>query len=134
MKDDTSLELVTRQQAEQIVQLTTLVKQFSAVLMAMDQRMAKLEKLLDRKVTIEAKQYKAIQKAVKERSRELCEKYKLDPKEAGKVFRKTITAEVMNRYGVQDLHDLPDIYYDIVLQEIAGFTSFALVCKLRGGE
>lgn len=134
MKDDMSLELVTRQQAEQIVQLTTLVQRFSSVLLAMDQRMAKLERLLDRKVTIEAKQYKAIQKAVKERAKELCDKYKLDQKEAGKVIRKAITSEVLTRYGIQDLHDLPDNYFDIVLQEIAGFTSYALVCKLRGGK
>lgn len=134
MKDEVSLDLVTRQQAEQIVQLTALVQRFSSVLIAMDQRMAKLERLLDRKVTIEAKQYKAIQKAIKERAKELCDKYKLDPKEAGKVIRKAITTDIMARYGVTDLHDLPDNYYDIILQEIAGFTSFALVCKLRGGK
>lgn len=134
MKDEVSLDLVTRQQAEQIVQLTQLVQRFSSVLLAMDQRMAKLEKLLDRKVTIEAKQYKSLQKAIKERASELCEKYKLDPKEAGKVIRKSITKELMTRYGVQDLHDLPDNYYDICLQEIAGYSSYALVCKLRGGK
>ena len=132
MTEELSLVQITRQQAEQITQLTTLIKQFSAAVMAMDRRMEKLERMLDRKVTIEAKQYKAIQKAIKERGRELCDKYRLDQKEAGKAIRKAIASDIQTRYGVTDLHDLPDNYYDIVLQEIAGYTSYALICKLRG--
>lgn len=132
MTEELSLMQITRQQADQITQLTALVRQFSTVVMAMDRRMEKLERLLDRKVTIEVKQYKAIQKAIKERGKELCEKYRLDLKEAGKTIRKAITVDLQTRYGVTDLHDLPDNYFDIVLQEIAGFTSYALICKLRG--
>lgn len=128
---DLSLEVVTRQQAEQIRQLTTLVRQFSTIVMAMDQRMAKLERLLDRRVTIESKQYKAIQKAIKERGKAICDKYHLDAKEAGKIIRKEITGYIISRYGVTDLHDLQDNYYDIVLTEINNWTSYALVCRIR---
>ena len=127
-----SMDMITRQQAEQVAQLATIVRQFSTMMAAMDQRMARIEKLLDRKVTIEAKQYKALLKAIKERARALCDKHHLDQKDAGRAIRKAITADILARYGVSDLHDLQDSYFDIAMAEINAFTSYALICKLRG--
>ena len=49
------------------------IQQMGAVVTALDQRMKKLEKLTEQRVTINSKQAKALQKRVQARSAVLCE-------------------------------------------------------------
>ena len=51
------------------------IQQMGAVVTALDQRMKKLERLTEQRVTINSKQAKALQKRVQARSAVLCEKH-----------------------------------------------------------
>ena len=125
------LEDLTRQQAAQLQQMGLFIQQFGGYMAAMEQRLKKLEKLTEQKVTINSKQAKALQKRVQARSAALCEKYGFSYADDGETFRRAIWRDLKGQYAIDDIHDLPAVYFDIAAQFVDNWTSYSVVRKLR---
>lgn len=107
------------------------IQQMGAVVTALDQRMKKLEKLTEQRVTINSKQAKALQKRVQARSAVLCEKHGFSYAEDGEAFRRTIWRDLKAQYAIDDIHDLPAAYFALAGTFIDGWSSFQTVRKVR---
>lgn len=125
------LEDLTRQQETQLQQMGLFLQQFGGYMAAMEQRIKKLEKLTEQKVTISSKQAKALQKRVQARSAALCEKYGFLYADVGETFRRAIWRDLKGQYAIDDVHDLPAVYFDIAAQYIDGWNSYSIVRKVR---
>lgn len=125
------LETLTRQQETNLQQMGLFLQQFGGYMAMMEQRIKKLEKLTEQRVTISGKQAKAIQKRVQARSAALCDKHGFLYADDGEAFRRAIWRDLKGQYGIDDIHDLPAVYFDIAAQYIDSWQSFSLVRKLR---
>ena len=83
-----TLEQLTRQQDYNNQQMSLFLQQLGGYMSAMEQRIKKLEKLTEQKVTISGKQAKALQKRVQARSAALCDKHGFLYTEHGETFRR----------------------------------------------
>ncbi len=68
--------------------------------------------------------------AMRKRGVAICEKYHL-PGEAAPMIRAAIKAEVLGRWRVKNLHDLPESVLGDATGAIAGWDSYSLVRKIR---
>lgn len=138
VSEHTELMTITKQQhdnllmmAESSRQMAVMVQQLGAVMTALNSRMARMEKILDQKVTVDSRQAKTLQKSVRERAKALCEKHDLSYAQDGKRLRAAINRAVLSQYGVEDIHDIPASYYDLALALIQGWTSFQVIRQIR---
>ena len=129
-----SLEMITRKQYEQLVQLGTMVQQFGSIIMALDQRIASLEKALAQKTTLTHDQVKMLNAMIASRAQEQCTKYGLDYKVAGSRIRSAIRKDTLRQCGVKDLHDVKSSYYDTAAGCIRAWSSYKLIMSIRNEE
>lgn len=126
-----SLAQLTVRQENSVQQMGLFLQQLGGYMAAMEQRIKKLEKLTEQRVTVSSKQAKALQKRVQTRSNALCEKHGLSYADVGEAFRRAIWRGLKGQYGIDDVHDLPAVYFDIAAQYIEAWTSYSLVKQLR---
>lgn len=94
-------------------QLQENVEQLGRYLMQMGQMMNAMQRRLDEMearqaaVTISHAEAKQLQALIRGRADELCRKYNLQDKDSPKIFRAAIKKDLLKRFGVKDLHDLP---------------------------
>ena len=95
------------------VMLQENVDQLGRYLMQMGQMMNAMQRRLDEMearqaaVTISHAEAKRLQALIRGRADELCRKYNLQDKDSPKIFRAAIKKDLLKRFGVKDLHDLP---------------------------
>lgn len=112
-------------------QLAAVAQQMGKLIISLDARMAAVEKLLTQRVTVSSLQAKTVCGAVQAQARALCEKYELPYKQCGEAFRRAIWRDFKAQHNVSDVHDLPASYYDIALEFVGAWNSFALVRRQR---
>lgn len=89
------------------------VEQIGAFMMKLGKMVGTMQQRLDdlearqAKVTISHADVKRIQGLIRCRADELCRKYNLQDKDSQKIFRAAIRKDVLRRYQVKDLHDVP---------------------------
>ena len=127
----TDMEQLIIRQENNVQQMNLILQQFAGYMAAMDQRIKKLEKMNEQRVTISHKQAKALQKRVLARAGALCEKHGLNYPDAGKELRKAIWSDLKTQYTIDDIHDLPAVYFELAAQLIDGWTSYSVIRKLR---
>ncbi len=111
-------------------QLTGIVQQLGGYLIQLDARMRKQEELLQRRVTVSSAQYKQVMAAIRRRAVELCGKYQL-PMSAGTPLRAAIKRDVLERWHIKDLHDLPESALSEAMAGVGAWDSYSLVRKVR---
>lgn len=121
----------TRQQEANNQQMALFIQQLGGYMAAMEQRIKKLEKLTEQRITVSGKQAKSLQKRVQARSMALCQKHGFLYADNGEAFRRAIWRGLKAQYGIDDIHDLPAVYFDLVAAFIDGWTSYQLIKKLR---
>ena len=92
---------------ENIGQMGTYMAQMGQLIGAMQRRMDEMEARQAR-VTISHADVKRLQALIRVRADELCRKYNLQDKDSPKIFRAAIRKDLMKRFLVKDLHDLPE--------------------------
>lgn len=125
------LEQLTRQQELNNQQMGLFLQQMGGYMAAMEQRIKKLEKLTEQRITVSSKQAKALQRRVAARSAALCDKYGFSYADSGEAFRRALWRDLKGQYGIDDIHDLPAAYFDLAARYIDGWTSFQTVRKIR---
>lgn len=89
------------------------VEQMGRYLMQMGQLVAQMQRRLDEmeerqaQVTISHAEAKRLQALIRGRADDLCRKYNLQDKDSPKIFRAAIKKDLLKRFLVKDLHDLP---------------------------
>lgn len=111
-------------------QLACMVQQLGAYLLQLDARMRKQEELLQMRVTITSMQYKQLMAAIRHRANEIGVKYRL-PTKALSPVRAAIRKELVGRFGVKDLHDLPESMLGDALAGAAGWDSYSTIRTIR---
>ena len=126
-----TLEQLTQRQDYNNQQMSLFLQQLGGYMSAMEQRIKKLEKLTEQRVTIRGKQAKALQKRVQARSAALCDKHGFLYAEHGEAFRRAIWRDLKTQYAIDDIHDLPAAYFDLAAALVDGWTSYSIVRKIR---
>ncbi len=122
---------------ETAVQLHRDVQQMGEMMARMGQLMAGMQRRMDEmearqeKITVRHADVKRIQQLIRIRTAEICGKYALNA-ESAKVLRAAIKKDVLKRWGVKDLHDLPAAAKDAVENAIGGWVNIRLVMERRG--
>ena len=119
------------------VQLHQDVEQMGALMMRMGQIISTMQRRLDdleerqAKITISHGEVKRIQGLIRCRADEICRKYNLQDKESQKIFRAAIKKDVLRRWQVKDLHDIPEAAISAVDNLISGWTNIRMVMERR---
>ena len=122
---------------ETAVQLHRDVQQMGEMMARMGQLMARMQHRMDEmearqeKITIRHADAKRILQLIRIRTAEICGKYALNA-DSAKVLRAAIKKDVLKRWGVKDLHDLPAAAKDAVENAIGGWVNIRLVMERRG--
>ena len=118
-----------KQMEENALQVNTVLNQMAQLMASMQRRMDEMEARQE-KITVRHADVKRIQQLIRIRTAEICGKYALNA-ESAKVLRAAIKKDVLKRWGVKDLHDLPAAAKDAVENAIGGWTNIRLVMERR---
>ena len=119
------------------VQLHQDVEQMGVLMMRMGQVISTMQRRLDdleerqAKITISHGEVKRVQGLIRCRADEICRKYNLQDKDSQKVFRAAIKKDVLRRWQVKDLHDIPEAAISAVDNLISGWTNIRMVMERR---
>lgn len=116
--------------ADDVKLLGLYLKQMGNMMAAMQKRMDEME-ARQRQVTVTHEEVKRIQRLIRMRAQEICDKYALEDDESPKAFRKAIRKDVMSRWGVRDLHDLPEAALAAVDAAVGSWVNIRLVMERR---
>ena len=119
-----------KQMEENALQVNTVLNQMAQLMASMQRRMDEMEARQE-KITVRHADVKRIQQLIRIRTAEICGKYALNA-ESAKVIWAAIKKDVLKRWGVKDLHDLPAAAKDAVENAIGGWVNIRLVMERRG--
>lgn len=120
------------------VQLHQDVEQMGALLMRMGQIISTMQRRLDdlearqARVTISHAEVKRLQALIRMRADQICGKYSLQDKDSPRIIRAAIKKDVLRRWQVKDLHDIPEAAISAVDNLISGWMNIRLVMERRG--
>jgi hypothetical protein len=120
------------------VQLHQDTEQIGALLMQMGQMIGRMQHRLDEMearqaaVTISHAEVKRLQALIRIRAEEICEKYQLTDAESRKIFRAAIRRDLLKRFLVRDLHDLPAAALGQAEKLTGSWTNIRMIIKRRG--
>ena len=113
------MEENARQMGEMILQLGTMIGTMQKQMDEMEAR--------QRQVTVSHGDVKRILQLIRLRADELCGKYQLTDKDSQKIFRAAIKRDVLKRWGVKDLHDIPEAALPAVESAVGSWVNIRLV-------
>lgn len=92
--------------AQNVDKLGQYLMQLGTMMGTMQRRLDEMEER-QAQVTISHAEAKRLQALIRGRADELCRKYNLQDKDSPKIFRAAIKKDLLKRFLVKDLHDLP---------------------------
>ncbi len=112
-------------------QMNDALVKMTGLLLALEKRLAMLEKASMLRVTISSAQARAVQKAVVDRAKSLCDDNELAYEQFGAYVRGAIWRAFRAEYAVPTAYDLPEVQYASALETVRCWHSFAFMRKLR---
>ena len=82
-------------------------------------------------VTIAHRDVLQLMARIRWKAAEICRKYNLQDKDSPKVFRAAIKKDVLKRYQVKDLHDLPAAMLPAAEKQVDSWTDIRLAMERR---
>lgn len=122
-------EAAVARQEEAVGRLEECLAQMGRMLAAMQRRIEDME-AREQAVTVPHSEVKVIMARIRFRSGEIVEKYGLQKADV-KIFRGAIRKEMLKKYGIRDLHDLPASEIGAAERWIDGWNSMRLVMECR---
>ncbi len=119
------------QMQENAQRMSEMILQLGTMIGTMQRRMDELEDR-QRQVTVSHGDVKRIQQLIRIRAQDLGQKYGVTDPETGKILRAAMKKDVLKRWGVKDLHDLPDAALAAVENAIGGWVNIRMVMERRG--
>ena len=118
------------QMKENAQRMGDMILQLGTMIGTMQRRMDEME-ARQAAVTISHADVKRIQARIRSRADELCGKYNLADRESPKKFRAAIKKDILRRWAVKDLHDLPDAALPAVEKALDSWTDIRLIMERR---
>ena len=119
------------QMQENAQRMSEMILQLGTMIGTMQRRMDELEDR-QRQVTVSHGDVKRIQQMIRIRAQDLGQKYGVTDPETGKILRAAMKKDVLKRWGVKDLHDLPEAALAAVENAIGGWVNIRMVMERRG--
>lgn len=123
---------------ETAAQLNRDVRQMGVIMAQMGQMLAAMQRRMDEMeerqaaVTVSHGDVKRLQARIRYRAGELCRKYGLEDAESAKAFRAAMRKDLLKRFQVRDLHDIPAASLPAAEKAAAGWTDIRLAMERRG--
>lgn len=120
-----------------VVAMADNVQKMGQYIMQMGQLIGQMQRRMDEMearqaaVTISHADVKRIQARIRARADELCGKYNLADRESPKKFRAAMKKDILRRWAVKDLHDLPDAALPAVEKALDSWTDIRLIMERR---
>lgn len=120
-----------------VVAMADNVQKMGQYIMQMGQLIGQMQRRMDEMearqaaVTISHADVKRIQARIRSRADELCGKYNLQDRESPKKFRAAMKKDILRRWAVKDLHDLPDAALPAVEKALDSWTDIRLIMERR---
>lgn len=121
-----------REMAGNVQKMGEILLQLGTMMATMQQRMDELE-ARQAAVTMSHGDVKRIQALIRCRADEIGRKYRLEDAESIRKFRAAIKKDILRRYQVKDLHDLPEAARAAVDRQIDSWMDIRLVMERRTG-
>ena len=118
------------QMQENAQRMGDMILQLGTMIGTMQRRMDEME-ARQRAVTVSHGDVKRIQQLIRIRAQDLGRKYGVTDPETGKILRAAMKKDVLKRWGVKDLHDLPEAAREAVENAIGGWVNIRLVMERR---
>jgi len=118
------------QMKENAQRMGDMILQLGTMMGTMQRRMDEME-ARQAAVTISHADVKRIQARIRSRADELCGKYNLADRESPKRFRAAMKKDILRRWAVKDLHDLPDAALPAVEKALDSWTDIRLIMERR---
>ena len=116
--------------ADNVQKMGQYIMQMGQLLGTMQRRMDEME-ARQAAVTVRHADVKRIQARIRSRADELCGKYNLADRESPKKFRAAMKKDILRRWAVKDLHDLPDAALPAVEKALDSWTDIRLIMERR---
>lgn len=113
-----------------VQQLGGILTQMGRMMAAMQLRLDELESR-ERQVTLNHGEVKDLMRQIRLKADDFCEKYRLTDDASVKAVRSAIKKDVLKRYGVIDLHDVPAIARQAVVEQVARWSNIRLAMDRR---
>ena len=123
-------EETANQLSAQVTKMGQYILQMGQIMNAMQLRLDDLE-ARQTQVTIRHADVKRLNQMIRARAEEICGKYNLTDPDSRRIFRGAIKKDVLKRYGVTDLHDIPDAALPGTGSLIAGWVNIRLTMERR---
>ena len=122
---------------ETAVQLHRDVQQMGEMMAWMGQLMAGMQRRMDEmearqtQVTISHRDAKQLMARIRWKAGEICRKNNLQDEKSPKIFRAAIKKDVLARYQVKDLHDLPAAALAGAEKQVDSWTNLRMIMERR---
>lgn len=117
--------------ADNVQRMGQYIGQLGQMIAAMQRRMDEMERQ-QAAVTIRHEDVKRLQAMIRMRAEQICGKYELTDKDSPRIFRAAIKKDLLKRFGVKDLHDVPAAMLAGAESLVNSWTSVRLVMERRG--
>ena len=118
------------QMKENAQRMGDMILQLGTMIGTMQRRMDEME-ARQNAVTVRHTDVKRIQARIRSRADELCGKYNLTDRESQKKLRAAMKKDILKRWAVKDLHDLPDAALPAVEKALDSWTDIRLIMERR---
>lgn len=118
------MEANSQRMGEMIIRLGTMIG-------TMQRRLDEMEARQE-KITVSHAEVKKLQGLIRARADEICRKYELVDKESPKLFRAAIKKDLLKRYQVKDLHDLPAASLGGAEEAVGRWVNIRMAMERRG--
>lgn len=119
--------------ADNVQRMGQYIGQLGQMIAAMQRRMDEMEKQ-QAAVTIRHADVKRLQGLIRMRAEQICGKYELTDRDSPRIFRAAIKKDLLKRFGVKDLHDVPAAMLAGAESLVNSWTSVRLVMERRSGK
>lgn len=127
----TTLAEIARDQRVTEGELRQCVGQFAQLLVAFKAEINELRQDIKGKVTISSAQARAIQEAVKARSREICEAKGFPYEQCGRALREALWREFHGEFTIGSRYDLPAFKFQSAIDFVQNWNSLSAVRRIR---
>ena len=119
--------------ADNVQRMGQYIGQLGQMIAAMQRRMDEMEKQ-QAAVTIRHEDVKRLLGLIRMRAEQICGKYELTDRDSPRIFRAAIKKDLLKRFGVKDLHDVPAAMLAGAESMVNSWTSVRLVMERRNGK
>ncbi len=105
----------------------------AALVVSLEARLRAMEKAADA-VSVDSVQAKQLLSLIRDRAAEICAVNNIADPKAAAALRSACRRQLLEGFGVRDIHDLPARDYERAVWGIKNWSSYALVKRLKYGE